>query len=405
MKKNETQSNRNTNREQNNIDKLFFIKSIKNTVTKFNLSRNSFPKNTNKTSSNFILYKNSQISNSVSKDNSNKNKKYFNYDINSISNKKMLSVNFHQIDINNLHRISPKNLKKKLNSSKTYDTKINSAIIDLKNKTQIKKRKIDFIKNKFLLGQKNYFKRMFGKDDFNFSSYYSKKINPYLKKNPKRCSIDIDKLKKLNFFKDERNINSIKELKRNYSISSYRNLKSSYDYKNNLKIANYINIKFKKNKIPDILKPSNGLLFNYENSIITKRFENSNENINQDEFNKSKTRKKIIDYNYNGYLKGFSLSDRKDSRETTNIIKKNHKCLIQNLKQLNNNNKVSLIDESEINEIYQYRKLLNKNNYSNIIINNNKKLFKFKKLNSNRSKNINDIYKSIKVENYVLLKK
>ena len=182
-------------------------------------------------------------------------------------------------------------------------------------------------------------------------------------------------------------------------------MKSSYDYKNNLKIANYINIKFKKNKIPDILKPSNGLLFNYENSIITKRFENSNENINQDEFNKSKTRKKIIDYNYNGYLKGFSLSDRKDSRETTNIIKKNHKCLIKSLKQLNNNNKVSLIDESEINEIYQYRKLLNKNNYSNIIINNNKKLFKFKKLNSNRSKNINDIYKSIKVENYVLLKK
>ncbi len=81
----------------------------------------------------------------------------------------MLSVNFHQIDINNLHRISPKNLKKKLNSSKTYDTKINSTIIDLQNKTQINKRKIDFIKNKFLLGQKNYFKRMFGKDDFNLT--------------------------------------------------------------------------------------------------------------------------------------------------------------------------------------------------------------------------------------------
>ena len=54
------------------------------------------------------------------------------------------------------------------------------------NLAKFKKKKIDFIKHKFLLGQKNYYKRLFDKEPMGFSSYYSEKINPILKENLKR---------------------------------------------------------------------------------------------------------------------------------------------------------------------------------------------------------------------------
>ena len=47
-------------------------------------------------------------------------------------------------------------------------------------------RKMDFINYQFLLGQKNYFKRLFQHFDFHFSSSDSKRINPFLNRDSKK---------------------------------------------------------------------------------------------------------------------------------------------------------------------------------------------------------------------------
>ena len=402
MKKNEVEFFNKANRMQNNFGEIKYRKSKTNTVEKYNFSRDSFLKYKNKTTSNFNLYKNSLISNNSSKDISNKNEDLIKSDINSIFNKKSELIN----------------IKHKINSSKSCDNKNKSNISNWFNKTQIKKKKIDFIKYKFLLGQKNYYKSFLQHDNFNFSSYYSKKINPYVSKNPKIFYIHIDKLNKLFLGKDKKNIYSIKDLGDNLFISLSKHFNNNQNRKNVSKINNCINIKIKKYNSINTLKFPNESLFEDKNIIRSKNNNNiiekpmKNKNIKnqqtdfkQEDDNKSKNNNDIIDDNYKEYLKDItSAESNKSKSERKNINKQNPKLMIKNLKQIKF--EIPLNDK---NEIFQYKKRLNKYNYSNMLIKNNKKLFEFKKFVTNRKKSLDDINRSISksmiIENLVFGKK
>ena len=109
----------------------------------------------------------------------------------------------------------------------------NNYIIHRVTKPPDKKRKIDFIKYKFLLEQKNYYKRLFLYDDFGSSSYYSKNIKPSLRKNPKRNHLNSNKLKKIFFEQDNTNLPSMKDGKEKFSFSSFKANKNSF-YKQNI---------------------------------------------------------------------------------------------------------------------------------------------------------------------------
>ena len=401
MKKNEVEFFNKANRMQNNFGEIKYRKSKTNTVEKYNFSRDSFLKYKNKTTSNFNLYKNSLISNNSSKDISNKNEELIKSDINSFFNKKSELIN----------------IKHKKNSSKSCYNKNKSNISNWFNKTQIKKKKIDFIKYKFLLGQKNYYKSF--QDNFNFSSYYSKKINPYVRKNPKIFYIHIDKLNKLFLGKDKKNIYSIKDLGDNLFISLSKHFNNNQNRKIVSKINNCINIKIKKYNSINTLKFPNESLFEDKdiirsknnNNIIEKPMKNKNIKNQQTDFkqeddNKSKNNNNdIIDDNYKEYLKDItSAESNKNKSERKNINRKNPKLMIKNLKQIKF--EIPLNDK---NEIFQYKKRLNKYNYSNMLIKNNKKLFEFKKFVTNRKKSLDDINRSISksiiIENLVFGKK
>ena len=402
MKKNEVEFFNKANRIQNNFGEIKYRKSKTNTVEKYNFSRDSFLKYKNKTTSNFNLYKNSLISNNSSKDISNKNEELIKSDINSIFNKKSELIN----------------IKHKINSSKSCYNKNKSNISNWFNKTQNKKKKIDFIKYKFLLGQKNYYKSFLQHDNFNFSSYYSKKINPYVSKNPKIFYIDIDKLNKLFLGKDKKNIYSIKDLGDNLFISLSKHFNNNQNRKNVSKINNCINIKIKKYNSINTLKFPNESLFEDKNiirsknnniiekSIRNKNIKNQQIHFKQEDNNKSKNNNNdIIDVNYKEYLKDItSAESNKSKSERKNINKQNPKLMIKNLKQIKF--EIPLNDK---NEIFQYKKRLNKYNYSNMLIKNNKKLFEFKKFVTNRKKSLDDINRSISksmiIENLVFGKK
>ena len=151
---------------ENNIMRLINNKSKENTSTKFNFSRNLFLKNKNKTSSNINLYKYSNQSNHNSSDTPNKKEELFKSDIDSMSNKKTMLVNSAKFAQNFLKRINNKNIRSQISSAKTCDKKNYSKITHWLNLTQIKKRKIDYIKSKFLSEQKNYYKKLFQKEEF-----------------------------------------------------------------------------------------------------------------------------------------------------------------------------------------------------------------------------------------------
>ena len=401
MKKNEVEFFNKANRIQNNFGEIKYRKSKTNTVEKYNFSRDSFLKYKNKTTSNFNLYKNSLISNNSSKDISNKNEELIKSDINSIFNKKSELIN----------------IKHKINSSKSCYNKNKSNISNLFNKTQIKKKKIDFIKYKFLLGQKNYYKSFLQHDNFNFSSYYSKKINPYVSKNPKIFYIHIDKLNKLFLGKDKKNIYSIKDLGDNLFISLSKHFNNNQNRKNVSKINNCINIKIKKYNSINTLKFPNESLFEdkdiirsknnniIEKSIRNKNIKNQQIHFKQEDKNKQKNNNDIIDDKYKEYLKDItSAESNKSKSERKNINRKNPKLMIKNLKQIKF--EIPLNDK---NEIFQYKKRLNKYNYSNMLIKNNKMLFEFKKFVTNRKKSLDDINRSISksmiIENLVFGKK
>ena len=139
-------------------------------------------------------------------------------------------------------------------------------------------------------------------------------------------------------------------------------------------------------------------MINYKNNILSRK--NYLENEGHNETNKFKENEKIIDYNYNEYLKGISSSESNKSKNETNYVsKKNHKIIIKIKKSLND--KLILNNRSAIE---QKIKRLNQNNYLNMNIKNNKDLLKFKRVILKRKKFHNDISKSIAIENNALRK-
>ena len=375
MEKNETQLYDSINQITNSFIKLKCEKSRNETMRKYNFSRNSFLNN--KTSLSINSFKSYLISNTNSEDISNKNEVLFKSDINSNSKRKTSFINSNKFNKIFLRKIKSKKNQKNFIGTKSLDIK-KCNIIQLLNKSQNNKRKIDFIKYKFLLGQKNYYKNLFNKDDFSFYSYYSKRINPYFKKNTERFYFDKDKLKKLFFGKDEQNIHSIKDFSKYLSIYSFKNI-NKIRKQNNLRMNNY-----------------NCMKMNH-NYIVNKLDDNKENNM----YNKTKEIKNIIDDNYNEYLKDISSSDsNKSNRETKNINIKNQKFLIKKSKSLKYKLALNICQK----EIKQYTKRINKYNNSNITIKNNNNLLEFKKPFTNRMK-LEDISKCITIENPILRKK
>ena len=390
MENKENKFNENKYHSQNDIIKFKFIKSKTNTVTKFDISRNSFLKNKNKTSSNFNLYRNLVISKNFSKDISNKKDELIKSDIN--SNRKTVLVNSVQFDINFLRRMTCINNRREIITYQAYDTKNYASNIRWLNFAQYKKGKIDLIKYKFLSGQKFYNKKLFDQVDFGFSSYYSEKMNKSLKKNLKKYYINLEQLKKQYFENEDKKINSTKNINENFCLSSLKNFINAQNKKNN-----YTIIKIKKIRLPNITKQSNNFLSDYTNSIKSRK--NYFEDEDHKENNKSKENKKIIDDVYNEYLKGISSSESDQSKSETNIVsEKNHKIVIKKIKPLNDKFHKGLMAQS-------LKQQIQNNYFSNMMFKNYKNLFKFKRIISNRKKFLDDISKSIAIENHALRKK
>ena len=370
MELNENRIYSNINRIEKNLIKLSNQKSKVNSNSKLKNSRISFLKNKDESSLNFNIYKNYILSNNNFED-TNKNEELYTKDFNSISNNQNILINSVQLDSNYLKKISSNNAKNKIFSSKTNDLKNKVNNFSWLNLSRDKRRKFDFIKYKYLIGQKNYFKRLFQDNDFGISLSNYKLINPYLILNTKKY------------------INM--KISKNNSL---QNSKNNHDNK-----ANYMNINIKKfNKFSE-LKESNKLIFEYNKNKKNILLKNDNL-IN--EFNKNQEQEKIIDYNYNEYLKSISSSESNKSKNDTNNISKlnfNHKM----------NNLTPLINKSSIYDkmdIYSNIKRVNKNKITRIIKkDNNIEILKIRKLASYRRKFLKNINKNITLENLILRKK
>ena len=141
-----------------------------------------------------------------------------------------------------------------------------------------------------------------------------------------------------------------------------------------------------------------------KNYTIKKSKENKKdkENKKNDEHNgnyKLNEDDKIIDDNYNEYLKGIiTSSESNKSQSEKNILnKKNSKILIKKIKP--RKKKLVLNDRSENSKRL---KRLNHYNYSSVMFRNNKKILQFRKLNSNNKKILYNINNSIIIENDIL---
>ena len=362
------------NRMKSNLFKLKNKRAKINPISKFNSSNNLLSVNKNEVSSNYNIFKNGIVSNCISKDISNKKEEVFKNDIDSISERKTDLLNFVQFDINYLRKTSPKN------NFNTYEINNNSNIFNWLNISQIKERKMDFINYQFLLGQKNYFKRLFQHFDFHFSSSNSKRINPCLNRESKKyinenSSLNPSRLKqnqKKDFFEqDELNAHQMKEGNGNFCSSSLKNI-NGINKKSILKLNKNKKIKLKKYCESDIKKLKE-ILFEY-----SKR---KNNKLNEKE--------KIIDDDYKEYLKAIpSTESNKSISKDKKLNKKNHKTKIKNLK-IN----ALLYDKTDI---YHNIKRIKINNNSNIILKNNANKFpKLNKIVLNRKNNLENINKSI----------
>ena len=185
MELNENRIYSNINRIEKNLIKLSNQKSKVNSNLNFKNSRNSFLKNKDESSLNFNIYKNYILSNNNFED-TNKNEELYTKDFNSISNNQNILINSVQLDSNYLKKKSSNNAKNKIFSSKTNDLKNKVNNFSWLNLSRDKRRKFDFIKYKYLIGQKNYFKRLFQDNDFGFPLSNYKLINPFLILNTKK---------------------------------------------------------------------------------------------------------------------------------------------------------------------------------------------------------------------------
>jgi len=192
MKKNGTQLYRYTDLIQNDKKKVKYLNS-KDTNKTMNFN---FSKNKNKALSNYSIYKNYKIPTNDSKDTSYRNKELYKSDMPSISQEKTLSKDSASSGVNFLRKLSAKNIRTKVFDLNKCDKKNNANIIPRINIPQNKKRKIDFIKFKLLLAQKNYEKKLFKNNNVGSSSNYSKNINHCLRKNRKKHFLILINLKK-----------------------------------------------------------------------------------------------------------------------------------------------------------------------------------------------------------------
>ena len=304
---------------ENNLIRLINNNSKENTSTKFRFSRNLFLKNKNKTSSNFNIYKNPNLSDYNFIDTPNKKEELFKSDINQINNKKTVFENSFQFEQNFMRKKNYKNNTSEIFSAKSCDKKIYPKIINRLNLSKIKKRKIDYIKNKFLLMQKNYYKELFKKEELESFSNYSRKINSFLGKIENKYN-NIDKLIKYYLEQDNSNAHLKKNKVDNFSISSYKNFDGYHTKKNNYNI-----IKIKKCNSPNIIKSSNYLLLDNKNNIRSKinysikKSKENKENKKNEEHNgnyKLNENDKIIDDNYNEYLKGIITSSESNKSKS-----------------------------------------------------------------------------------------
>ena len=377
MEKNEIHIHNIINKTRNDLIKLKNSKSKINTMSKCNSSRNIFSKNAEQTSMNFSVNKKISKTNNISRDfkvNPNKNED-LKIITNSISKRRTFLINNVEFDTNYLRKI----LSKK--NSKSYELKDNTNIFGGINISPIKgRRKIDFINYQFLLGQKNYFKKLFQHYDFKVPLCKTKRINPYLSQDSKKY-VDEGKLKKNPQERDILNLPVMKEKNKKFSLSSYRTMRSN-NINSFSKINNQTMIKFEKYNAPGLKRLNDLLLFK-----INKR---KNKGLIKKE--------KIIDDNYNEYLKGISLSNtNRIKREITKLSKKNHKAKIKSLK-----NDIFSYDKADI---YHNIKRINNNNNNLSPIKTNKNFFKFKKYISNRNKSLEDIIKNNDIENNIIRKK
>ena len=358
MEINENRIYCNTNRIKKSLFNLSHKKFKTNINNEFKHSRNLFPKTKYKTSLNFNI-----LSFNKSLDTSNKNKKSYSSNINYFSNNKINSINFVNFDMNYLKKISSK-----YNGNKN---KVNDLCRLVEQKD--KKRKTDLIKFKFLFGQKIYFKRFFQHYNFGLSSYSSERINQYN---------FIDKQKYIKKAKSEQN--SLKKI--NFSPNNK---------------TNYVRIKLKKSRKLNSLKEPNELLFDNDNNKNFIKSKNYISNLFK-KFKKKREQEKIIDDNYNEYLKNISSSDSKISiREPKDICKIKKININDKLKKLEfSTNKFSLSDKTDI-----YNNINIRNNNFSYVTFKKDKIFKFREFISYRRKILEQINESIAKENSILIKK
>ena len=227
------------------------------------------------------------LSYNKSQDIPNKNEELCINDYNSINNYKTIFINSVQLDANYFKKKLPKNINNKNFSSKTIDLKNNKSIFSWFNLVQNKRKKIDFIKYKSLLGKKNQIKRLFQHNDCGFPLDNSKQINPLL---------IIDKKKYIS--------------RNKYKNNSLPNINSIHNNK-----SNYINIKIKKINKSSEKKEPNKLIFEYNKTknIILKKDNNLIK-----KFKNHKEHETIINDNFNQYLKSISSSESNKSKSEIN---------------------------------------------------------------------------------------
>ena len=236
-----------------------------------------------------------------------------------------------------------------------------------------KKRKTDLIKFKFLFGQKIYFKRFFQHYNFGLSSFSSERINQY------------------NFSDKQKYIRKAKSEK-----NSLKKINLSPNNK-----TNYVRIKLKKSRKLNSLKEPNELLFDNDNNKNFIKSKNYISNLFK-KFKKKREQEKIIDDNYNEYLKNISSSDSKMSiREPKDICKIKKINMNDKSKKLEfSTNKFSLSDKTDI-----YKNINIRNNNFSYVTFKKDKIFKFREFISYRRKILEQINESIAKENSILIKK
>ena len=366
MELNEKRNYSNINRIEKNLIKPANEHPKIQSNAKFKNSRNIFSKNKNKSSLNFGINKNFMLSYNKSQDIPNKNEELCINDYNSINNYKTILINSSQLDANYFKKKLPKNINNKNFSSKTIDLKNNKSIFSWFNLVQNKRKKIDFIKYKSLLGKKNQIKRLFQHNDCGFPLDNTKQINPLL---------IIDKKKYIS--------------RNKYKNNSLPNINSIHNNK-----SNYINIRIKKFNLSNEAKEPNKLIFEYNK---TKNIILNKDNNLIKKFKNHKEHETIINDNYKEYLKSISSSESNKSKSEINkLIKRNRNHKIKNLQ--------SLLNKSTIYEkknIYSNTKRTNKtnNSYTKIKKDNYNKILKLKKFISHRSKFLEHINKSITIGN------